>query len=470
MSRSEKLARNTLILAIGTFLPKLAGFVTLPILTAHLTKEAYGTYDLITVLVSLLLPSVTLQLKAAAFRFLIDAREDKTEQSRIVTNILAFSLPVSLIALMILFLVLPDISPAIRLWICLYYLLDMAVETLRQIARGLSQNAKYSVSAILSAVVQMAITLWAVQAAGLALEGAVIALCAGTLASLIYLSWRIRLWTFLDISLIHPKALRQMIAYSWPLVPNELSLWIIRVSDRLVVTSVLGLAVNAVYAVANKIPSVISLAQGSLTLAWQENASVASNDRDADDYYSRMFHVMMRIQAGVFCVVLGASPWLFCFLVRGDYTEAYSHMPILALAIFYASIATYLGGIYIARKQSKSVGQTTLIAAGVNLAVHLACIRWIGLYAASVSTLVSYLFLCVFRMVNIRKFAGLRYETNQILWAHGIMVPSILLFYQSSQAAQFTNAAFGIAAFLLLNQSLVQKEFLRAKERINRHK
>ena len=74
MSREGKLAKNTMIIAIGTFLPKLASFITLPILTGCLTKTEYGTYDLINVLVSLLLPAATLQIQAAAFRFLIDSR------------------------------------------------------------------------------------------------------------------------------------------------------------------------------------------------------------------------------------------------------------------------------------------------------------------------------------------------------------------------------------------------------------
>ena len=34
MSREGKLAKNTLVIALGTFLPKLATFATLPILTA----------------------------------------------------------------------------------------------------------------------------------------------------------------------------------------------------------------------------------------------------------------------------------------------------------------------------------------------------------------------------------------------------------------------------------------------------
>ena len=80
MSREGKLVKNTLVLSIGTFLPKAVSFITLPILTGYLTKAEYGTYDLITVLVALILPAATLQIQAAAFRFLIEVR-DKIDDS-----------------------------------------------------------------------------------------------------------------------------------------------------------------------------------------------------------------------------------------------------------------------------------------------------------------------------------------------------------------------------------------------------
>ena len=57
MSREGNLAKNTVILAIGTFLPKVAGMIVLPLVTAGLTKADYGTFDLITTLVALFFAS-----------------------------------------------------------------------------------------------------------------------------------------------------------------------------------------------------------------------------------------------------------------------------------------------------------------------------------------------------------------------------------------------------------------------------
>ena len=131
MSRESKLAKNTFIIAIGTFLPKFASLITLPILTGCLTKEEMGTYDLLTVLVSFLLPAATLQIQTAAFRFLIDVRHDKNEIKTIVTNIVCFIAPTSLIALIILFLVLYMQTVPVRVLICLYFLVDIAVNTAR---------------------------------------------------------------------------------------------------------------------------------------------------------------------------------------------------------------------------------------------------------------------------------------------------------------------------------------------------
>ena len=42
MEREKALAKNTIIIGFGTFLPKVASIITLPIVTGSLTKAEYG--------------------------------------------------------------------------------------------------------------------------------------------------------------------------------------------------------------------------------------------------------------------------------------------------------------------------------------------------------------------------------------------------------------------------------------------
>jgi len=216
------------------------------------------------------------------------------------------------------------------------------------------------------------------------------------------------LFKYVDFRSFSKFQLKDMLAYSWPMVPNSISAWVMRLSDRLVVTAVMGVSANAVYAVANKLPSLLNLAQNTFTMAWQENASIVSKDKDASEYYSSMFKVMYNLMAGFLGLLIAATPLLFRILVKGDYSEAYYQIPILFLAMFFFSMSTFLGGIYVAYMRSKSVGITTTIAAVVNLVTNIATIRWIGLYAASGSTLVAYLFLFIYRVIDVQKIIKIK--------------------------------------------------------------
>lgn len=468
MNKKNSLAKSTFIISIGTFLPKLASFITLPILTGCLTKEQYGTYDIITVLVSLYLPSLTLQLKSAAFRFLLDVREDKEKQKKIITNIFSLTVPISVISLLILFIFLPGASSAVRLWICGYYLADILVNTVRQMARGLGKNLDYSISAIISAFGKMIFAVIFVWGLKWGLIGGTIALCLASLMSLIYIVCRLKIWKYIDMTLIDKSVTKSMLGYSWPIVPNEMSLWVMNMSDRLIVTNVLGITVNAVYAAATKIPQLINLAQSALNLAWQECAALTVKDKDSNDYYTEMFNTMLKLQGGVFGVVVGSAPILFKILIKGAYEEAYAQIPILCAGLFFSGMAIYLGGIYLAFKASKNVGFTTIGAAVVNIVVDISLINFIGIYAASISTLVSYICLFIFRSVNIRKLVKIKYNFKTLAIILLIMSVEVILFYQRTPMFNIINAVFGYSVCLILNKDIIKAMFVTIGKKFKR--
>ena len=464
MSRQAKLAKNTFILSIGTFFPKLVSFITLPILTGYLTKAEYGTYDLITVLVSLILPTATLQIQAAAFRYIIDVRNEDKKVKKIVSNIFIFIVPISIVSLSILFFCLPIKSTSIKLCVCLYFFCDILVGAARQVVRGLAQNMEYSISAIVSAVGRLIFVVIGVCQLKQGLLGAIFALCMADLFSLIYLIVKSKLYRYIKFSLFDFSVIKELLEYSWGMVPNSMSMWIMRVSDRFVVTLFMGVSANALYSVANKIPSLLTLAQSTFTMAWQENAAVALKDDDAEQYYSSMFDVMYNLMVGFFGIIIAATPILFKMLIRGNYADAYYQIPILFLGMFYFSMSSFIGGIYVAYKATKSVGITTMCAAVANLVIDLAAIKFIGLYAASGSTLISYLILFIYRMIDVQKFVKIKFDLRYLFITNIIMLFECYLCSKQNLILNIVNLILGCLVFGLLNKTLIKNSYKLIKK------
>lgn len=412
MNRGISLVKNTFVLAVGTIVPKLVNFIVLPLLTAYLTKKEYGTYDLIVTLCFLFIPVVTLQIQTAAFRFLIEARGK--EKKTIITNIFAYIIPASVISFFIIYFVLYNLAPFTRVMIAIYFLAEIMYQTLGQIVRGLSQNKIYSFAAVICSLTNMMaiiIFLWLLK---WGLNGVLLAMALSAALPAIFITIRSNILQDIDFHYVRKDSILQLLKYSWPMVPNTMSMWVMNASDRLVVTFFLGVEANAVYAVAKKIPNILTIAQSTFTMAWQESASLASSDDDVVEYYSSMFDKVFRLMSAVMILVLICLPILFKLLIRGDYTEAYIQMPIILLSMFFYSICSYLGGIYVAEKRTFNVGVTTTVSAAINLIVNLALINFIGLFAASISTLVSYVILSIYRMFNIKKLVKIQYNYKLI--------------------------------------------------------
>lgn len=455
MSRESNLAKNTLIITLGTFLSQLTSLITLPIVSAGLTKAEYGTYDLINVLVSLLLPVITLQIQTAAFRFLIDCRDEREKTDSIISNILLFSTPILLIALCILFFSLQNIGGLTRLLICLYFFLDVIMRTVSQIVRGLSKNKLYSASAVVHAVAYMFLIIYTISMKGYGLHGVLLSVSVASLLTIVFLFWRGQILKHFGFKYFSIKQIKSMLAYSWPMVPNTLSNWALSFSDRMVLTSFLGLEASAVYAIANKIPLLFTIVQGTFILAWQENASIAIKDKDAGDYYTKIFDGVFRILCGIMALLISCTPVLFALLIRGDYSESYPQMPILFIALLFSAGASFLGGIYVAHKRTVSVGISTVIAAVINLIIDLLLVKKIGIFAASISTLVSYLFLFIYRLFGVRRFERIDYDFGKILLFLAALIGMSVLCWINEIRLNILNAIIGFTFAIFINRNII---------------
>lgn len=469
MSRGKSLLKNTIILGFGTLLPKFAQFITLPIYTAMLTKAEYGTYDLVLILTSLLVPILTLQIERAAFRFLIEENDDN-QQGVIISNVYFFVIPIAVIASTVIFIMLMISGPTslISILISFYVFIDIVVIATRQISRGLGRNKPYSASSIINSILNVVLAIFLLSILNKGLAGLLISLNVALLFSLVYLIRNINIFRKIKFNSINKGYMKLMLKFSIPMVPNSLSLWVVQVSDRLIVTGILGIEANAVYAVANKIPSMFALAYNTFNMAWQESASAAYDDKDSDKYYSDIFDNLFNFLVGVMAILIGFTPIIFNILIKGPYDEAYYQMPILFLGIFFSSLSAYYGGIYIALKKTKKIGISSLLGAMVNIIINLSLIKHIGLYAASISTLISYFILVIYRLNDTKKMRNINYRWKKIIFSLAILGIMSVISYQRDFYLNTINLLIGIVIGILINKELLYKMFQRVQSKIKK--
>ena len=184
---------------------------------------------------------------------------------------------------------------------------------------------------------------------------------------------------------------------------------------------------------ANKIPSLYSTAYNIFNLACTETAVKVSDDGNPAAYYSKLFHVLFKFLIGVMLALIALTPVIFAVLVKGDYGVAIYQVPILYFGIFFNSLVNFYSGIYIALKRTKQVGYSSAAGAVLNVAMNLALVKQIGLYAASISTAVSFFVIVIYRALDLNKAIKIKYYFKEIaIGAICFVISSVCLFFNST--------------------------------------
>jgi O-antigen/teichoic acid export membrane protein len=239
-------------------------------------------------------------------------------------------------------------------------------------------------------------------------------LLANTIANVIvalFIAWRLKFRKLLGK--FNKKMMKGMIKYSFPLVPNNISWLIINMSDRLLLTSMVSSAANGIYAIAAKFPNIITVFYSYFSLAWKEQAAKIVKDKDLTKHYNGIYHDTKRVMFSITLLLIAAMPIAFNILVNGQYSEAFMYIPMIMIATYFMDLSRFYGGIFEAYKNTKIMGTTTFAAAIINLIIDLALLKFIGIWAACISTLVADFTIYLYRKHKIKEYVKLR-ELNMI--------------------------------------------------------
>ena len=459
MNKKKELAKNTIIIFLGKVCTQLISFLLLPLYTSYLITEEYGFVDLVTTYVTLIVPIITMELEMSVFRYLVDCRKDKDEKKRVFSNNF-----IILLASLGIFIVLYLIVSCFWKFDYRYLILfDIVICTFSgnflQIARGVGKTIDYAISCIITGVSTILLNILLIVVFKLGAFGMITSMAVANGLGAVYLFIRLKMWQYIDFKKKDKKLIKEMYKYSIPLVPNGISWWIVNVSDRTIITAILGAAANGIYAVSNKFPTILSSLLGIFNLSWSESAALHINSPDRDEFFSDVCNTMTKLFTCLGVGMIAVMPFVFPLLVNHSYDEAFYYIPILVLGSVFNVVICLYSAVYIAKKMTKQVAMTSIIGAVINLVVNLVLIRYIGLFAAALSTAISYFVMMMYRHFDLKKYMTITYEKGLVIKTVLIFVFAIVLYYQRNIWLDLVSLVVVVIYAVLMNKSFLKASY-----------
>lgn len=132
-----------------------------------------------------------------------------------------------------------------------------------------------------------------------------------------------------------------MFRYCLPLIPTSICTWTINISDRYFISYLIGSDISGLYAIANKISTILFIISGIFTSAWQLSIVSYRTKPEQERFFSNVFSVYA---AGSFIgasILMAASKLIMRFLAAPDYFEAWHYAPVLILAAVVACLGSF---------------------------------------------------------------------------------------------------------------------------------
>lgn len=466
MKYISELIKKTGIIAIGRIGTQVISFFLLPLYTSILSTNDYGEYDFVVTLVSFLIPLITLVLEESMFRFLIDINQSDIERKSVISNtFFCIVLNGFIFTLFILFINI-FINYKYMYIMMIYTWMNILITLSSSLTRGTGNIKLYSISNFFVSVLIIFFNILFLVMFHMGIVSMFLSSIISNFIISIIVFKITNVFEYINIDFFNKELIKEMLTYSIPLVPNNLSWTIINLSDRLVIKMFLGNEANGIYAIANKFPFLVSTFFNFFYIAWKEVSAKIVNEDDPSTSFALFYSIIYDGMMIAVIIIILILPIIFKFLISSNYSESYSYIPILLLATFYFCIANYLGGIFTAYKETKVIGITTFIGAVINIIINLLLMKQFGVVIASISTFISNYIVFIIRYEKSKMFCALKLKNKRMLWV--LLIINLLLYYMWSIKVFFMVGIINVILISFIYKKEIPIIFSTLKGRITK--
>ena len=458
--------KNTLIIAIGKFSTQVISYLLLPLYTSILTTSEYGIYDFLVTACVFIVPFITLLMEESMFRFLIDEDTD-IGKKKVMSNACIYSILSMIVWCIILFIILSILKYKYTLVFVLYIISCIFITLTNSITRGMGKLKLYSLSNFILSMLTIVLNILLIAVIKLGVNGLLYATIIANVITSLFIFFKLKIYSYINLKYVNKKKLKEMVKYSYPLVPNSIGWSIINISDRIIVTLFLGSSSNGIYAMANKFPNIMNTFSSFFFTAFKENASKVIKKKDYEDYYNNILKMVHNSFIAISLLLITVIPFVFNIFINKSFNEAYMYIPILVIALYYGNMSGFYGSLFVAFKETKLIGKSTVIGAIINIIINLALIKFIGIYAAVISTLLSNYVVNAYRKYKSKEYLTLENIDNYYLSIFMMILVTVLYYFKNT----YINILALVIALLysfISNKELINSTKNLVKEKLHK--
>lgn len=426
-SRNSYLVKNTIIFTLGNLGSKFITFFLIPLYTNALTTTEYGVVDLITTVGTVAVPIITLNICESVMRFALDKDANNKKITQIGTNILLIGMIIGLLIFPICYSFDKLSQYAVFAY---FYVISLAASQLYLCdLRGKELLIYYSIGNVLHTFFIAALNILFLLVFKEGIEGYLKAYIIANTLTAMYALVVGKGYNSFSFFKIDKDLFIRMTKYSVVLIPNSFMWWIMNSSDRIMVSSMVGIAANGIYAVSYKLPTLVSTLTTIFNQAWSYSAIREEGAVDESEYNNKIFKVLIGI-----VMLIGISlltfmkPFLSVYVAK-EYFVAWKYTPFLTVGCVYLTLASFMATSYTVHKDSFGYLFSGMFGAIFNIVMNFALIPLIDVYGAAIATCISYILVFIFRFSHTKKYIQYKITNKEFIMGSIFLVLSSLLMF-----------------------------------------
>lgn len=464
-SSYKGLLSNTIIFAIGSFSSKVLAILLVSLYTRLFTDTELGITENFTQTANWLLPIVSLTVSEAVIRFGLDKSYNKKRIFSIANAVILFG--ITLLAIASVFLHSSAFVQKFignNVWLLLLYVSISSLKTLyATFVRAMEKVRLFAINGILCTFFTLAFSVLFLLVLKMGIRGYLLSIVLADVASIVFLMFTEKLWRY--FTLLHRKSddpfdhrlALAMLSYCIPLIPTQIMWLITNSSDSFMVTHFMSRADAGILSIAYKIPNLLTTIYMMFGQAWNMSAITENDSDERNKFYSNVFDVnqsmLYIIAAGILLVI---RPLTYVWMGE-DAMSSVLYSPGLVFSTVFICFTTFMGTIYVVTKRSVNSLITSLIAGIINLSINLFLIPRIGIAAAVISTIASYIIVFIVRCIDARRFIAFKFSVTKVIVNTAILALMTVSVNSFGTALRWSVLICGFITVLIINYGCMLK-------------